>query len=233
METSNLSQPTPVLKRFAGILLNPRQTFEEIVKHPNWGLALFIITLINVVCTLITLPKLKVFMLETLQQEMQTNPALNTPEALHIVETTSLIGAVIGALFIPAITCLVLALLFKLFNAFSGDKQPLRRFFTISVYAYIPVLFTLLIQTIVVSFSAHPDFSAAPSSLYLFFPAGASGFAANLAKQVDIFFLWSLFLAAMGSSILIRKPLRSTTIYIFILWAAYALFIASRTPALT
>lgn len=226
------SKPASIGKRFTGILLNPKQTFEEIAQHPNWGWALLIITLINLACTLLTIPKLKIFLMETMQQQAQQNPALNTPEMAHFAETSGLIGAIIGAMLVPAITCLIFALLLKIFNAFSGEKMPFRRFYAVSVYAYIPVLFTLLIQTVVIILSAHPDFAGAPSSLYAFFPSGATGFAANFAKQVEPFFLWSLYLLALGGSTLIRKPVRNTALYIFILWVIYALLIASKTAAL-
>lgn len=226
-------KPASIWQRFCGVLLNPRQTFEEIVSHPNWGLALLVITIINAAFTLVTLPKLKVFMLETIQQQAQQNPALNTPQGLDMAVTSAVVAAVAGAVLAPAVSCLIYALLLKIFNLFTGEKAPFRRFYAVTVYAYTPILFTLLIQTIVAVLSAHPNFMASPSSLYAFFPAGASGFAANLAKQIEPFMLWSLFLMAMGGSTLMRKPLRSTVCYIFVLWAIYALVMASRMPAIS
>lgn len=226
-------KPAAVWQRFWGVLLNPRQTFEEIISHPNWGLALFIITIINAALTLVTLPKLKVFMLETIQQQAQQNPALNTPQGLDMALTSAVVAAVAGAVLAPAVSCLIYALLLKLFNLFTGEKTPFRRFYAVTVYAYTPILFTLLIQTLVTTLSAHPNFMASPSSLYAFFPAGTSGFAANLAKQIEPFMLWSLFLIAMGGSTLMRKPVRSAACYMFALWAIYAIVMASRMPGVS
>jgi hypothetical protein len=227
------AKPLSVWRRFYGVLFNPVPSFAEIISKPNWGLALCVITIINAALTLVTLPKLKVFMLETIQQQAQQNPALNTPQGLDVAMTSGVIAAVAGAILAPAFGCLIYALLLKIFNMFTGEKAPFRRFYAVTVYAYVPLLFSLLIQTVVVLLSAHPDFTSSASSLYAFFPAGASGFAANLAKQVEPFFLWSLCLMALGSSALMRKPMRTTAIYIFILWVVYAVFMASRMPALS
>lgn len=230
----NLStQPASIWKRFTGIILNPRQTFEEIISHPNWGLALLIITIINTACTVLTLPKLKVFLMQTFEQQAQQNPALNTPQGLDMAVTSGVVAAIFGAVIMPAISCLIYALLLKIFNLFTGEKTLFRRFYAVSVYAYIPVLFTILIQTIVILCSAHPDLTAASSSLYTFFPAGASGFAANLAKQIEPFSIWSLVLAALGGSTLMRKPFRTTAAYLIIVWAIYVIVIASRVPAIS
>ncbi len=232
MENS-AARPASVWQRFCGVLWNPRQTLEEIISRPNWGWALLIITIINIGLTLPTLPKLKVFMLETIQRQAQQNPALSSAQMSDMAAVSGLVGAVMGAALVPALTCLLFALLLKLFNLFTAEKIPLRRFFAVGVYSYTPLLLALMIHTLVVLLSAHPDFTASPSSLYAFFPAGAGGFAANLAKQVDPFLLWSIFLNALGGSLLMRKPVRSTACYLFILWAVYAVIIASRMPALS
>jgi len=173
---------------------------------------------------LASLPKLKEFTLYTLELQAQTMPELADAAAMDIAVSGLVIFALIAGLFSPAIMCLLYAGLLKLFNLFAGEPAPFRQFFAITVYSYFPIIFAAVIATIMILMSPATHLEEVSTSLYLLFPPppGSTGFAANFARQIDPFLLWSLVLMALGSSVISRAQFKSYAIFLGVLWLLFA-----------
>ncbi|MDI9467175.1 MAG: hypothetical protein QM343_04770, partial [Bacillota bacterium] len=79
-----------------------------------------------------------------------------------------------------------------------------------------------VIATIMILMSPATHLEEVSTSLYLLFPPGSKGFAANIARQIDPFFLWSLVLMALGSSVISRARFKSYAIFLGVLWLLFA-----------
>ncbi|HQA50591.1 MAG TPA: YIP1 family protein, partial [Syntrophomonadaceae bacterium] len=200
----------------------PQAAFADIGRQPRWLPPLVIVSIISFLCSLVSIPKLKEFTLYTLELQAQTMPELADAAAMDIAVSGLVIFALIGGLFSPAIMCLLYAGLLKLFNLFAGEPAPFRQFFAVTVYSYFPIIFAAVIATIMILMSPATHLEEVSTSLYLLFPPGSKGFAANIARQIDPFFLWSLVLMALGSSVISRARFKSYAIFLGVLWLLFA-----------
>ena len=216
-------EQTTVGRRIMGVLFySPQAAFEDIGRQPRWLPPLVIVSIISFLCSLVSIPKLKEFTLYTLELQAQTMPELADAAAMDIAVSGLVIFALIAGLFSPAIMCLLYAGLLKLFNLFAGEPAPFRQFFAITVYSYFPIIFAAVIATIMILMSPATHLEEVSTSLYLLFPPGSKGFAANIARQIDPFFLWSLVLMALGSSVISRARFKSYAIFLGVLWLLFA-----------
>ena len=216
-------EQTIVGRRIMGVLFNgPQAAFADIGRQPRWLPPLVIVSIISFLCSLVSIPKLKEFTLYTLELQAQTMPELADAAAMDIAVSGLVIFALIGGLFSPAIMCLLYAGLLKLFNLFAGEPAPFRQFFAVTVYSYFPIIFGTVIATIMILMSPATHLEEVSTSLYLLFPPGSKGFAANIARQIDPFFLWSLVLMALGSSVISRARFKSYSIFLGVLWLLFA-----------
>jgi len=211
-------------KRISGVLFNnPRGAFADIGEQPRWLPPLLIAMTVSLLCALAIIPKLKEFTRYTLELQAQTMPELANEAAVAMAVNGTVVVAVIGSLLSPVIMCLVGAGLLKLFNLFAGEPTQFRKFFAVTVYSYFPILIGSVISTILIAISPATHLEEVSTSLYLLFPPGSKGFAASLARQVDPFYLWSLILMALGSSVISRSRLVSYAVYVLGLWLLLAL----------
>lgn len=216
-------EQTIVGRRIMGVLFySPQAAFEDIGRQPRWLPPLAIVSITSFLCSLASLPKLKEFTLYTLELQAQTMPELADAAAMDIAVSGLVIFALIAGLFSPAIMCLLYAGLLKLFNLFAGEPAPFRQFFAVTVYSYFPIIFAAVIATIMILMSPATHLEEVSTSLYLLFPPGSKGFAANIARQIDPFFLWSLVLMALGSSVISRARFKSYAIFLGVLWLLFA-----------
>ena len=211
-------------QRITGVLFNgSRDTFAVIGEQPRWVPPLIIVSVVSFLCTLATLPKLKEYTAYTLELQAQAAPEIANAAATDMIVNAAVIAALVGSLVMPAILCLLYAGLLKLFNLFAGEPAQFRQFFAVAVYSYFPILLGAVVASIMVIISPASHLEEVSTSLYLLFPPGSKGFAASLARQVDPFYLWSLVLMALGSSVISRARFKSYAIYILGIWLLFAL----------
>jgi hypothetical protein len=218
-----MEKPTgmTLAQRITGVLLNPTTVFEDIAERPSWLPALILISIINLIATLINLPKLKEFIIITLQQQAHSNPALSSPATQDMAVNAGVISAVVGGALGPIIMCLIFAGLLKLCNIFAGETTPYKRFFAITVYAYMPLIIATIIGTVMIALSPASNLMEISTGLYLLFPPGTKGFLANLARQIDPFYIWSVFLIALGGATMAKSKIKPFAIFMFTIWAVY------------
>ncbi|MFZ5644467.1 MAG: YIP1 family protein [Bacillota bacterium] len=212
-------------KKFYGAVWgSPSKTFENIVQKPDfWGAAILMMA-VSLLMSIPILPKIREAVILNLQNappEIKLTPAQIDTTANWAVYTTpvfSLLG--------PLLIWLIIALLLKLFNAFTGEKAQFKTLFAVSVFSYLPVVLDGIIKTPLVMaaeaqrmtqvtispamFLPPPD-GLTPDRMYTFF------------SQFDPFIIWSLVLTALGASIAMKVPVLRAGIYVFSLWMIFVL----------
>lgn len=220
-------------QRITGVLYNdPRGTFTDIGRHSGWLPPLAIICTVSILSTAAILPRLQEYIKHALELQAQAAPEMANAAASGIAIKAAIGGTLVGSLLSPIIMCLLLAGLLKLCNIFAGEPTPYRQFFAVTVYSYFPILIAGIIASIMIFISPAEHMEEVSTSLYLLFPPGSKGFAANLARQIDPFYLWSLALMALGSSVISRARFRSYAIFVGLLWAIFAVGYAFLTPGI-
>ena len=221
----NINSETQVklnfFQRITGTFLSPRAVFEDAVSRTSWLPLLVLMCIISLGFSLLTISKVQEFFQINMQTQMQTVPG--SPDLTAMMLNTMTITSVVGAALSPIIFCLLAAVLLKLCNAFVGEKTPYRQFFAVSVYAYLPMLIASVLTSIIISLTPAANFAEVSTGLYLFFPPGSTGFAASLARKIDPFYLWSIFLLALGGAVLSQAKVKSYAIFMFSIWALFAL----------
>jgi hypothetical protein len=208
------------VQRITGTFLSPRAVFEDAASRTSWLPLLVLMCIITLGFSLLTIGKVQEFFQITMEAQMQTVPG--SPDLTAMMLKTVTITAVVGGALSPIIFCLLAALLLKLCNAFVGEKIPYRQFFAISVYAYLPMLIASMLTSIIISLTPAANFGEVSTGLYLFFPPGSTGFAASLARQIDPFYLWSIFLVSLGGAVLSQAKVKSYAIFMFGVWALFS-----------
>lgn len=208
-------------RRIIAVFNNPRTAFEDISEQPRWLPSLLIITAVSLMAAVASIPKIKEYSLYTLEQQAQIAPELAA--SADLVVNGAVAGAVLVGLFSPVFICLLYAGLLKLFNLFVGEPTQFRRFFGVTVYSYFPILIATIIATGIIMVSPATHLEEISTSLYILFPPGSKGFAASFARQIDPFFLWSLVLMALGSSITSRARFDSYAVFVLGIWLIFAL----------
>ncbi|HOQ10309.1 MAG TPA: YIP1 family protein [Syntrophomonadaceae bacterium] len=210
-------------QRIVGILFNPRLAFADIEKQTKWVPPLLIIMAVSFLCSLASVSKLKEYTRYTLELQAQNIPELANEATMAMAVNSAAVFALIGSMLSPVVVCLLCAGLLKLFNLFAGEPARFRQFFAVTVYSYFPLLIGSVIAAIMIVMSPATHLEEVSTSLYLLFPPGSKGFAASLARQVDPFYLWSLGLMALGSSVISRVQFRTYAAYVFAIWLIFAL----------
>jgi hypothetical protein len=216
--------PLKTWQRFGGVISSPGQTLADITAHPSWVKMLLLVSGLGFLFTLVTLPKLKEFAFYTIQQQLEKMPQLAGTE--DVMMTTIIAGALFGAFLAPALLCLLTAVFLKLFNLFAGERVRFGSFYAVAVHAYIPLLIATAITSAMILFTPATNYSEVSTSLYLLFPPGSTGFWPALARYADPFYLWTVYLTALGAACATRSSLRPWIIYLLTLFAAAAVVFA-------
>lgn len=214
-------------KRIYGVLWgSPAKTLEGIAQEPRfWGLA-GLITLLNLLLTIPTLPKTR----EVVILGMQSAPgqmkltAAQIDTIANVAVYTTCILAVIG----PVLIWIIIAALLKLFNAFTGEKASFNSLIGIAVFSYIPVFLNGIIQTPLKLAADAQNMSSITISPAIFLPPTEGLYPDRLhvfLSQLDPFLMWAIVLMALGASIAMKVPFRRAAAYLGSLWLVLILAI--------
>jgi hypothetical protein len=206
------------------VITSPGAAFKEIAERPGFWPAAITLTVINLIFSIITLPKLQEYSKLTLEKMIETVPPENvdilartmSPES---VTTTTVIAALVG----PWVIWLVIALILKLFAAITAQEAPFRKMFAVAVYGYVPAIIGGIISSILVLNTAAENIKNVGLNLAVFSSA-ESGFLYHFLLACDPFTWWSLILLGIGATAVMKvKRPTGVLIYLFGLWLVFAL----------
>jgi hypothetical protein len=205
-------------RRIYGVIWgSPAGTMEYIARRPDFLGAGGLILGLNLVLTVIQLPKIKEFTAWTLQN-LKYSPA-----QVDIAVSATVVTSLAGSVVVPPLMWLVAAALLKLFNAFSGERAEFKSLFAITVFANLPVVLDSIVKTVLVLATPAQNMLRITVSPALFLPPPDlfPGKMYTLLSHFDPFIVWSLVLTALGGSLAMKVPFRRTLAYVMALWLVY------------
>ncbi|MFC4077341.1 YIP1 family protein [Salinithrix halophila] len=198
-ETTVTAVPKPSL---LGVLTDPTTQFQRIAKRPVFGKALFIILVLSMIFSGISI-------------------YITVPNPIGVLAVIP--GVLIGF----PLTLLLTALLQWLFLLLLAGEASYRQVFSFNVYLSVVALLAAAVQAVALIIMGAPTDPEAPArvtSLVSLFPTESQAMRALLGK-FEVFSIWQWILTGMGLSIVgnvSRAKGWAVAIVLFVLGVAYA-----------
>ncbi|MGN6182598.1 MAG: Yip1 family protein [Thermoanaerobaculia bacterium] len=207
------------------MLFAPADTFQDIARKPDWVVPLILIVLLQIVSSLILVPKIDFS--TAFREQMQKSGRKMSEADLERAEkmagafakVTGYASPVIGVGMIVAIA----AILMLTFRLFGGDNNFMQSF-SVTLYSWIPMLILGVIMMIVL-FSRESIDPRQMATLVRSNPGFTVDMTANpvlfaLASSFDLFTIWMLVLLSIGFSTISLLSRMKSAVLIFALWLA-------------
>jgi hypothetical protein len=190
-ETTNL-QPSESLDPFAriiGIITSPRQTFEDIVKNPNWVLPFILVIAVGVLSSYF----LKDLIIDLQLEQMSKNPNV-TEQQLEITESMMQYSWVFALIFVPIFYVIAAAVLLFTGNVILGGESKFKTIFSVTCWSGIVSIVTSAIS---VPLMLSRGEMVSPTSLAFLAPSDdKTTFLYSFLSSIDLLTIW--YVAVMG-----------------------------------
>ncbi len=210
------------------VLTSPGRVFEELAERPFFWPAAVLLTVINLIFALLTLPKLREYsqlMLEKMKEIVPADQVEMLTKTMGPESVTT--STIVSALVAPWILWIVITLLLKLFAAITAKEAPFRKIFAVAIYGYVPAVIGGIINSILIMVTAAENIETATISLAVFSPV-QSGFLYHFLTACNPFTWWSLLLWGMGAAMVMRaKHPAGVLVYLFGIWLVFALLVGA------
>jgi hypothetical protein len=220
------------LARFAGIYIEPREMFADIVRRPDiiWPLAVTVISAMVLTETMLAKVGMERIIRNQLEQGGQA--ARMTPEQLDqavrqgagiATFVTHIMGVVAPPIFLLIVAGIGLAVL----NSFFGMQLKFKTVFSVACYSQLVGVLGALTGLAVILFGDVERFNAqspTPTNLGFFLnPVETSKPLMALAGSLDIFTIWFLILLSIGLSEASGRKVKAKSIFLIYLgfWAVW------------
>lgn len=204
------------LTRIARVLWAPTETFRKIGERPTWGVALVVMLALGGIVGYLAVQRIdpgdqRDQMRETLEErglrgaelEQALDQGMRVNEA--IAPWTPIFPVVFGTL-----AYLLVALLFWVALRLAGGELGFPHSFSVTLHGFVPQALGALVAIPVILGQETLDPEAVQrgsflaSNLGFLAPEDASPVVTTLLSSVDLFALWSVFLLALGYSVVAR-----------------------------
>lgn len=208
--------------RIVGVLFEPTRTFESIARRPDWILPLLLITLLTAITSHYVASHLDLenSMRAQFEEQKQMTPE-QIDKAIEFTMAAKKFSSVIGMVTTPLFLMILAALLLLILKIF-GAGGTFKQLFSISIYGWIPqVIKGILMTAVLIPKGMIPPEEAGTvlkSNLgFLVDPLSAPVPFAVL-SSIDVFNFWTLFLLALGVSIVSGWSRLRATLVVASLW---------------
>jgi hypothetical protein len=212
-------------QRLTGVLFAPVETFQEIAARPDIVFPLLVILVVSIITTAVAVPRMD-FETTIREQMEQTNRNMSEADLDRVVRFSSAfaraiayVSPVLNVAFF-AIVAGIFLLAFRLFGGEGTYKQA----FSVSLYAWVPLLILGIIGTIILlsrggAVSADEMGTLVASHLGMLVDRKANPVLFALLSSIDIFTIWTLALFIIGFSFVSRFSRAKSAAVVLTLWA--------------
>ena len=210
------------IQRIMGVLFNPGETFESIVKRPNILGPLLIFIIISVVSAVAVAVKVDFNALA--REAIEANPNIPADKAEGAVSMTkgimkvSMYASPVLIVLMLVIASGVLLLAFKMF----GGEGDFNIALAVTTYAWFPRLIRGILGAIVMlsksSLSIYELQNPVMSNLGFLFDPKTQPVQYAIGSSLDIFNLWSLALLIIGFAAMSKLSKVRSAVIIVVLW---------------
>jgi len=220
--------PLGTMARITGVLFSPSKTFADIAKKPSWAVPFLLIMALTVVVSALIVQKTD--WRSFFERQMSQNSRFDNMDQAQkdrILESQVTWAPKISYVAIPVVvgvTILFLALIYwGAFNLFKGAGLRFGTGFAITVYAFVPGLISSVLAIVVLLIKAKGDVDPEhflASSLSAYLPDPSPVWLDKLGQSIEVFWIWSLALIAIGFSMANPKKIKPGAAYgiVFGLW---------------
>ena len=232
--SSSLAAPNPgLLARIIGVLFSPKETFAAVAARPKWFGAIAIAVVIIGVAQFVLLSsdvgkdlalEQNVKFMEALGQTISDQQYSAMERQMEYAKYT---GPVATMIFTPVIMLLTAGLMHVMFGLVGGGNGTFKHVYAISAHAAIISALQVVFTTIVTLAAGR----SSGANLSVFVPTiEDTTFAYKFLSYIDLFYLWSTFITAVGLGVLYKRrtgPIAMVLLGIYFVIAALIAFIAS------
>ena len=235
MTDTTTSQPAAkpsnpgVLTRLIGVIFSPRETFAAVVARPKWLGAVLVASLIMGVAQFALLST-------KVGQDLAIDQQVSAMEAFGItvsdqayaqleqrMENARYTSPIFTVLFLPLGMTISAGILHVMFGLIGGGNGTYKQVYAISAHTLIISALQLVFTTIM-SLAAG---RAAGANLAVFAPMlEDTTFAYKFLSYIDLFYVWSTFITAVGLGVLYKRRTSPIAMVLFGIYLVGAALIA-------
>lgn len=227
---SPATQPNPgLLTRLIGVIFSPRETFAAVVARPKWLGSVVVVGLLMGVAQFALLST-------DVGKELALDQQISTVEAFGVkisdeqyaqmersMDNARYTTPIFTMIAIPLFMTISAGILHVMFGLIGGGNGTYKQVYAISAHGSIISALQLMFTTIVTLAAGR----SAGANLSVFAPTlEETSFIYRFLSTIDLFYVWSTFITAVGLSVLYKRRTGSIAMILFAIYLVVALIIA-------
>lgn len=215
--------------RLVGTLFAPKDTFAAVAATPRWFGAMAV--------AIVVMGAAQFALLSTdVGKQLALDQQIGAIEAFGVtisdeqyaqmeqgMENARYTGPIFSLIFLPLIMAISAGVLHVMFGLIGGGNGTFKQMYAISAHASIIGALQLVFTTVVTLAAGR----AAAANLAAFTPTlEETTFTYRLLSTIDVFYIWSTFVTAVGVAVLYKKRTGTVAMVLFGIYLAIALIIA-------
>ena len=221
------------LARITGVIVSPKATFTDIAQRPTWVAPFVILCLLSIVVS--GLLAQKTDWRSFFERQMSKNSRMDQmpqDQKDRIMESqlkyapkfTYVIGVVGTMIFVMIVTLVY----WGAFNLFTGAGLRFKTSFGIVSHAFVPLIISSLLAIVILAIKQRGDVDPEhflASSLSAFLPDNAPKWQEALGQSLELFWIWTMALVAIGFSAANPKKIKPGTAFLTVygIWIVWVL----------
>ena len=216
-------QPKSLLARFTGVFYAPGETFNDIVRSPDFLAPLVTMTDLSIALTDSMLARIGMALMirQTLEQSGQAEK-MSAEQMQQAIDRGAQIGGIIahvaGVLGVPIFILLVAAVGLLFTNAFFGAEVRFKTSLAVASYANLISALGIVMGMAMIFLSDPEHFNAQvpvpTNAAYFLDPRDVSKVLFAVAKSFDIFTFWLMILLGIGYSEATGRKVKVLTMFL-------------------
>lgn len=228
------SQPeTGALGRMTGVIVSPTRTFGEMARRPTWVVPFLTLVVLSIAVS--GLLAQKTDWRNFFERQMNKNVRLDQmpqDQKDRMLESqvkyAPAFALVFGVIFTPIFVLLVALVYWGAFNLFNGAALSFKTAFGIVSHAFVPLIISSLLAIVILLIKPRGDVDPEhflASNLAAFLPDDTPKWLEALGQSLELFWIWTLALVAIGFSAANPKKIKAAGAFLtaFGIWAVWVL----------
>jgi len=228
------SQPeTGALGRMTGVIVSPTRTFTEIARRPTWVVPFITLCVLSIIVSGLLAQKTdwrsfferqdsKNARFDQMPQDQKDRMVEN--QVKYAPKFAFAFGIVGTGIFVLFVTLMY----WGAFNLFNGAALNFKTAFSLVSHAFVPLIISSLLAIIVLLVKPRGDVDPEhflASSVGAFLPDDAAKWLGALGQSLEVFWIWTLALVALGFSAASPKKIKPAGAFLTVygIWAVWVL----------
>lgn len=223
--------PTGSLERLGGALFSPDETFREIAERPNVLVPIAILVIVTLISSVLLIPRMDFETMMRDQMERSGKTAQMAPgdvdRAVRIGSSFAKVVGYTSPAVIVIMAVIVAGALLLTFRMFGGEGT-FKQAFSVTLYAWLPIIIRSAIGTVVGVFKGTIDpqqvQTMVASNPGIFVDLHEHPVLFSLLSSFDLFTIWSIVLLIIGFAYVARTSKGRSAAVVLGWWFAVIFF---------